>query len=349
MRPERDKSMMNKKVSVLAAGSWGTALAQVWADRGYEVSLWTRDEAQAAEINRIHRNEKYLPGFALSSHIKAVCSIQEAVEDAEAVLFACPTIAMRAVAALAKPWLRENTLVLHAAKGFESGTWLRMSEVLAAELPQVASDRIVVLSGPSHAEEVVIHCPTTIVAAANSLKESRRAQSMLMTSYFRVYTHSDVIGVEVAGALKNMIAIGGGLSDGLGYGDNAKAALITRGLAEITRLGTAMGANASTFAGLAGIGDIIVTCTSKHSRNWQAGYRIAQGASPEEATKQLGAVVEGIRTTKAAVTFAERYHVKMPVASALYEILYENKSAREATIELMQREGRHETDFQSIK
>lgn len=212
-----------------------------------------------------------------------------------------------------------------------------MSEVIAEELPQVPANRLVVLSGPSHAEEVAKHNPTTVVVASACLQEAERAQSLLMNTYFRVYTHTDVIGVETGGALKNIIAIGAGIVDGLGFGDNAKAALMTRGLVEISRLGVAMGAEHTTFSGLAGMGDLIVTCTSKHSRNWRAGYAIGQGQSLDKVLDAMGMVVEGIQTTKSALTLAQKYNVKMPITTELYKVLFQNKSPHQAVLHLMER------------
>ncbi|EXX92361.1 NAD(P)H-dependent glycerol-3-phosphate dehydrogenase, partial [Paenibacillus darwinianus] len=262
--------MANKRTAVLVAGSWGTALAAVLADNGHEVRMWTRNAAQAAEITGRRTNERFLPDITLPAGLTATTDIREAVEGADLVLFAAPSSAMRDVARAAAPHLKADVLCVHAAKGFETDSKKRMSTVLNEELSG-HEERIVVLSGPSHAEEVVRKCPTTVVVASVSQEAAEEAQDFFINAYFRVYTNPDVIGVEVAGAIKNIIALGAGLSDGLGFGDNAKAALLTRGLAEIGRLGSAMGANVLTFAGLAGVGDLIVTCTSRHSRNWRAG------------------------------------------------------------------------------
>lgn len=333
--------LQNKKVSVLAAGSWGTALAKVLAEKEYEVWLWSRNSEQVEQMN-LHRTNHYLPGVSLPSNIHATSSLQEAVLNAYAVLFVAPSSAMREIAAQVRHYVGEDTLIIHAVKGFETGTLKRMSEVIAEEIPQVEADKLAVLSGPSHAEEVAEQSPTTVVVAAVSMQAAEKAQSLLMHSYFRVYTHTDVIGVETGGALKNIIAIGGGISDGLGFGDNAKAALITRGLVEITRLGTAMGAEPSTFSGLAGMGDLIVTCTSRHSRNWRAGYAIGQGRPLEKVLADMGMVVEGISTAKAALTLARQYGVSMPITEELNKILFENKDPRQAVLDLMERERTQE-------
>ena len=265
--------------------------------------------------------------------------MREALEHAELVLFAAPSSAMRQVAIQAAPLLRSDALIIHATKGFEVESMERMSQVLAAELGRTPAE-IVVLSGPSHAEEVVGKLPTTVVVSSELPQPAEDAQDALINSYFRVYTNSDVVGVEVAGAIKNIIALGAGLSDGLGFGDNAKAALLTRGLAEITRLGTAMGASPMTFAGLAGVGDLVVTCTSPHSRNWRAGSMLASGLSLEDVLQRMGMVVEGVRTTKSAHALAARYGVEMPITEQLYEVLFQGKDPREAVESLMQRDRR---------
>lgn len=330
-----------RKAAVLVAGSWGTALAAVLADNGFEVSVWTRNAAQAEEINTQHTNTRFLPSAVLPPTITATTDIGQALQGAQLALFAAPSSAMRAVARSASPLLEKGTLVIHAAKGFEADTLKRMTTVLAEELGRPQAE-IVVLSGPSHAEEVVQRKPTTVVVAAESQEAAERAQDALINTHFRVYTNCDVVGVEVAGAIKNIIALGAGLSDGLGFGDNAKAALLTRGLAEIGRLGAAMGASPLTFAGLAGVGDLIVTCTSPHSRNWRAGSLIAAGGTLDEVLQKMGMVVEGVRTTRAAHLLAERYKVEMPITEQLFQVLFENKSPRAAVEDLMGRDRTNE-------
>ncbi|UJF36363.1 NAD(P)H-dependent glycerol-3-phosphate dehydrogenase [Paenibacillus hexagrammi] len=332
------------KVAVLVAGSWGTALASVLADNGREVLLWSRNEEQVKEINEEHRNRRFLNDVELSPLITATSSLQQAVEDADAILMVVPSSGMREVASRIKPFVKKDTLLIHATKGFETGTLNSMSEVISDELPQINPKRIVVLSGPSHAEEVILKCPTTVVVAAGELEAAEAAQDLLINSYFRVYTNPDVNGLEVGGALKNIIALGAGLTDGLGFGDNAKAALLTRGLAEIARLGTAMGANPLTFAGLAGIGDLVATCTSKHSRNWRAGFKLGQGAALDDVLKDMGMVVEGVKTTKAAYELSRRYEVTMPITDELYQVLFEGKSPKLAAQDLMGRVRTHEIE-----
>jgi glycerol-3-phosphate dehydrogenase (NAD(P)+) len=336
--------MDGRKVCVMVAGSWGTALATVLADNGYQVALWTRDPAHADEINATRINRKFLPDAVLPKEITATSSVEEAVQGANAVLLAPPSGAMREVARRIQPWTTSDTLIIHATKGFEVDTLKRMTDVIAEELPQTDPKKIVVLSGPSHAEEVIRRSPTTVVVAAACADSAEQAQDLFMNSFFRVYTNPDVTGVEISGALKNIIALGAGLSDGLEFGDNAKAALITRGLAEIARLGIAMGANPLTFAGLAGVGDLIVTCTSKHSRNWRAGYLLAQGRSVDEVLTAMGMVVEGIKTTKSAYALAQAHDISMPITKELYHLLFEGKSPKHAVEDLMGRVRTHEIE-----
>jgi glycerol-3-phosphate dehydrogenase (NAD(P)+) len=333
---------MPDKVAVLVAGSWGTAIASVLADNKQDVVLWSRNEEQVAEINGHHTNRRYLSQGKLSPLVRATSSMEDAVRQAAAVIVVAPSAAMRDVAAQMRPFLSRSTILIHATKGFEADSLKRMSTVLADELPAYDASNIVVLSGPSHAEEVVKRCPTTVVVASENSSAAEAAQALLINSYFRVYTNPDVIGVEVSGALKNIIALGAGLTDGLGFGDNAKAALITRGLAEISRLGAAMGGNTLTFAGLAGIGDLVVTCTSKHSRNWRAGYLLAQGKPLDEVLKEMGMVVEGVKTTKAAYKLSRQYDSMMPIADELYEVLFNGKTPEAAVEDLMGRSPKDE-------
>ena len=339
---------MSDKAAVLVAGSWGTALASVLADKKMNVMVWTRNEAQRDEINDLHRNERFLPGVELSPDLRATTDMKEAVEGAKAVVIVAPSSAVREVARSLKPHWTEEMLIVHATKGFETESLKRISTVIAEELG-CEEGRIVVLSGPSHAEEVVKQCPTTVVVASLDESQASAAQDLFMNSYFRVYTNRDMVGVELAGALKNIIALGAGMSDGLGYGDNAKAALLTRGLAEITRIGVEMGANPLTFAGLAGIGDLVVTATSRHSRNWRAGYLLGEGKSLEDVLGSMGMVVEGIRTTKAAHTISEKYQVQMPIAKQLFHVLFEGMDPRTAVEALMGRDRKTEMEVMSLE
>lgn len=338
-----NNSSSRGRAAVLVAGSWGTALASVLANNGYQVMLWTRNEEQANGINQNHENSKFLPGVKLPELICATTDMKEALHEVELALFVAPSGAMRDVARQAAPFLSPETLCVHATKGFESDTLKRMTTVLSEELSRPVEE-LVVLSGPSHAEEVIRKQPTTVVVASANLQAAEQAQDALMNTNFRVYTNSDVAGVEVSGAIKNIIALGAGLSDGLNFGDNAKAALLTRGLAEIGRLGAAMGANPLTFAGLAGVGDLVVTCTSKHSRNWRAGYMLADGTPLDVVLTKMGMVVEGVRTTRAAYELSKQYDVEMPITFQLYEVLFENKSPRTAVEHLMGRLRTHEIE-----
>lgn len=331
------------KVAVLVAGSWGTALAAVLADNGHQVSLWTRNGEQADEINQSRTNRKYLGDAILPLGITAGSELFEVLDGAAAVVFVAPSAAMREVARAARPHIAPDALIIHATKGFETGSLKRMTTVLSEELERSESE-LVVLSGPSHAEEVVRRLPTTVVVASADQQRAEAAQDLFINNDFRVYTNPDMMGVEVAGAIKNIIALGAGLSDGLGFGDNAKAALITRGLAEIGRLGDAMGANMLTFAGLAGVGDLIVTCTSTHSRNWRAGSMLAKGMTVDEMLAKMGMVVEGVRTTRAAYELASRYEVRMPITEQLYQVLFAGKSPKLAVEELMGRIRTHEIE-----
>ncbi|MFP3387967.1 NAD(P)H-dependent glycerol-3-phosphate dehydrogenase [Brevibacillus sp. SIMBA_040] len=328
---------MKKNVTVIGAGSWGTALASVLADNGHQVTIWVRDPKMAEQINTKHVNEKYLPEVNLSSNIVANADLKEAVTGKPVILLAVPSHAMRQICRQLIPFLDPEVLLIHATKGFELESLKRMSEVIMEEIPLSISSKLAVLSGPSHAEEVVRRQPTTVVVSSAFEESMLRSQDLLMNSNFRVYTNPDLIGAEIAGALKNIIALGAGMSDGLGYGDNAKAALLTRGLAEISRLGMKLGAMPPTFAGLAGVGDLIVTCTSKHSRNWRAGYMLGQGKKLDDVLEQMGMVVEGVRTTHAAFALAHREGVDMPITSVLYGILFEGKEPRQGVEELMGR------------
>jgi glycerol-3-phosphate dehydrogenase (NAD(P)+) len=337
-------------VAVLGAGSWGTALAIVLADNGHNVSLWGRRKDQVDEINNDHKNEKYLPGVVLPENIKATTELNECVKEADTIVLVTPTKAMREVLGQLKNELSSPVTIVHASKGIEPGTYKRISEIIEEELPESVLDSVVVLSGPSHAEEVSLRQPTTVTVSSVNMKAAEKVQDLFINQNFRVYTNPDVVGVELGGALKNIIALGAGLSDGLGYGDNAKAALITRGLAEIARLGTHMGANPLTFSGLTGIGDLIVTCTSVHSRNWRAGNMLGKGMKLEDVLENMGMVVEGVRTTQAAYELSKREEVEMPITQVLYDVLFNGKGAKQAVDDLMQRSRTHEVeDVSSLK
>lgn len=333
-----------EKVAVLGAGSWGTALAMVLADNGHDVRLWTHRQDQADEINSNHTNEKYLRDIQLPESIRAFSSLEDAVEGVRTVVLSVPVKAIREVCGKLRDVITEPIVLVHVSKGIEPGTFLRVSEILEQEIPDNLREEVVVLSGPSHAEEVSLRHPTTVTVSAKDMKVAEKVQDLFINQSFRVYTNPDVIGVEIGGALKNIIALASGITDGLGYGDNAKAALITRGLAEIARLGTTMGANPLTFAGLTGIGDLIVTCTSVHSRNWRAGNMIGKGKKLEEVLDNMGMVVEGVRTTKAAYEMSKKMKVEMPITTVLYHVLFDGANPKQAVDDLMSRGKTHEME-----
>lgn len=331
------------KVAVLGAGSWGTALSIVLADNHHEVKLWTHREDQAEEINATHLNKKYLDA-PIPETIQAYCSLREAVQNVDAVVLVVPTKAVREVCRKLDGMMPRDAVLIHATKGIEPGTLKRVSEMISDEMKRYAYEDIVVLSGPSHAEEVGKRQPTTVTVSSLHMTKAEFAQNLFINENFRVYTSSDLVGIELGGALKNIIALGAGISDGLGYGDNAKAALITRGLAEITRLGASLGANPLTFLGLPGVGDLIVTCTSVHSRNWRAGNMIGKGMQLDDVLEQMGMVVEGVRTAKAAHQLASAQKVEMPIANGLYQVLFEGKQPENVVEQLMKRTKREELD-----
>ncbi|QOR65280.1 NAD(P)H-dependent glycerol-3-phosphate dehydrogenase [Cytobacillus suaedae] len=332
------------KITVVGAGSWGTALSMVLADNGHEVRLWGHKKDQINEVNLKHTNEKYLPGIKLPTSIKGHYLLEEALIGIDTIVLAVPTKAIREV--LKNICLVINTplTVVHVSKGIEPDTFMRVSEIIEDEMPERLLKNVVVLSGPSHAEEVSLRHPTTVTVSSKDIKSAEFVQDLFINQHFRVYTNPDIVGVEIGGALKNIIALAAGITDGLGYGDNAKAALITRGLAEIARLGTAMGANPLTFSGLTGIGDLIVTCTSVHSRNWRAGNMLGKGQNLDQVLENMGMVVEGVRTTKAAYQLANKMNVKMPITFALYDVLFNNKNAKDAVDSLMARGKTHEME-----
>lgn len=328
-----------KKMCVLGAGSWGTALALVLANNGHYVSLWTLSEEQKEIINIDRTNHKYLPNISIHQNIKATCNLEEAVQDAKLIVLAVPSQAIRGVCKNIKKYITSDQIIVNASKGLERETGFRMSEVVFSEIEDA---KFVVLSGPSHAEEVALNLPTTIAVASNTVEYAEKVQSYFNNNNFRVYTNSDIIGVELGGTLKNIIAFGAGICDGVGYGDNTKSALITRGLAEIKKLGACLGANIETFSGLSGIGDLIVTCTSQHSRNRKAGMLIGQGKNLEETLEEVQMVVEGVVATEVAYSLSKKLGVEMPITEAIYSVLYNNVSAKKAVEELMSRDSKSE-------
>lgn len=337
---------MGKKIAVIGAGSWGTALAISLAESGHAVSLWTRRQEHAEAMKADGENKKYLPGIAFPETLTVADTMEAAIVGAELVMFSTPAQGFRSVLNQAKPHLTKDMVLVNVAKGIEQKSLKRLSEIAEEAIPGV---KYVVLSGPSHAEEVGKLMPTTIVAAAEDLELAEFVQDIFMTEALRIYTNTDVVGVELGGALKNIIALGAGVSDGMGFGDNAKAALMTRGMTEMSRLGVALGAKEETFAGLTGMGDLIVTCTSMHSRNRRCGIMIGEGVSPEEAVSRVGMVVEGMFTAEAAYELAKKVGVEMPITEAIYGVINGTVNAREAVTALMTRSKKHEKEDTGIK
>lgn len=327
------------KFTILGMGGFGLALAVMLNNFNHEVTVWSDFESEIETIRKDGENKQKLPGVKISSSITLTNDIS-AVKDCDIVIFGVPTRFVRTVAKKAAPYVSENTVIVNTSKGLEDGTYKRMSEVLKEELP---NSPVAVLTGPSHAEEVAIGMPTTVTVASEDVKNADYIQSVMSNSLFRIYISEDVIGCELGGSLKNVIALCAGVCDGMGCGDNTKAALMTRGLTEIARLGVAMGANSETFAGLTGIGDLIVTCTSMHSRNRRAGILIGQNVSPDEAVRRIG-TVEGYDCTKVAYELAQKMGVDMPITEQCYKVLYNGVNPRTALSNLMERPKRHETE-----
>lgn len=328
---------MNDRLGVVGAGSWGTALANLLARKGYPVTIWALEEDVVRGINQGHENPVYLPGVELSPRLTAVSNIAAAVGGARMVVSASPAQHVREVMAEAGRWIEPGTLIVSASKGIEKGSLATMAQVLQAVLPAGVSGRLAFLSGPSFAAEVARELVTAVTVASDDPDVACEAQAMFQTPYFRVYTSADVTGVELGGALKNVIAIAAGMAVGLGLGHNATAALITRGLAEIARLGTALGANPMTFAGLAGMGDLILTCTGELSRNRHVGLELGQGRKLPEILAGMKSVAEGVDTTIAARALAQREGIDMPIVNAVHAVLFEGVTAREALEMLMLR------------
>ena len=328
------------KIGVIGAGSWGTAIAVLLSKR-HTVSLWVYDPAQAEEMEQCRENKQFLPDVSIGETVSFTTDVKEAMSGAELVITAVPSHTMRETANKMKPHYH-GQILLNISKGLEEGSLMRLSQVLTDVIPEA---NVAVMSGPSHAEEVGRGIPTTNVVSCQDMSQAKKIQDLVMTPEFRVYTNTDMVGVELGGSLKNVIALCAGIIDGLGMGDNTKAALMTRGLAEITRLGCAMGADPHTFAGLSGIGDLIVTCTSMHSRNRRAGILIGQGHTLEETLTQVHMVVEGVKTAAAAYDLAKRHNVEMPICRQAYAVLFEGKNPRDAIFDLMVREKKNETEF----
>lgn len=328
------------KIGIIGAGTWGTALGLLLYRNGHQVTLWSAFEEDAKDLakNREHKN---LPGVKLPGDMVFTASMETAMADKEAVVLAVPSIYVRSTARLMSPFCRKGQVIVNVAKGIEESTLMTLSQVIEEEIPQA---QVTVLSGPSHAEEVSRGVPTTCVAGAASKEQAQKIQNLFMSPAFRVYISPDVLGIELGGALKNVIALAAGIADGLEYGDNTKAALITRGIREIGRLGMKMGGKFETFSGLSGIGDLIVTCASMHSRNRRAGILIGQGYTMEEAMREVNMVVEGVYSAKAAWKLAEKYQVPMPIVEQVNLVLFCGKDPALGVQELMMRDKTSETD-----
>lgn len=331
------------KITILGSGGFGISLAVMAHKYGHNISVWSAFENEIEAIKKDGEHKKLLPGHKISHEINLSTDIS-CVSGSDIVLFAIPSTFLRKVALMAKPFITENSVILNTGKGLEDGTLKRLSEVLEEEFP---NNKVAILSGPSHAEEVVLCMPTTVVVASNCSDTADYVQEVLSNDTLRLYVSNDIIGCELGGALKNIIALCAGICDGMGYGDNTKAALMTRGIAEIARLGNALGAKTETFAGLTGVGDLIVTCTSMHSRNRRAGILIGQGISPSEAVSQVG-TVEGYACAKVAHTLAKKVNVEMPIAEQLYSVLFEGKEVKKALSDLMARPKRNEAELKWI-
>lgn len=327
------------KIGVMGAGSWGTALALLLNENGHEVTIWSIDKDEVDMLCTKREHVDKLPGVMIPERIQITNTISEGILGMDMIVMAVPSVFTRGTAKKMRPYVAEGQLLVNVSKGIEETTLMTMTDQIEEEIPQA---KVAVLSGPSHAEEVSRGLPTTVVAGAKDRETAEYIQSIFMSKVFRVYTSPDMLGIELGGSLKNVIALAAGVADGLGYGDNTKAALITRGIAEITRLGVKMGGKAETFSGLTGIGDLIVTCASVHSRNRKAGYLMGQGRTMEEAMKEVNMVVEGVYSAKAAKALAEKYQVSMPIVEEVNRVLFENKKVEDAVQDLMLRDGKIE-------
>ena len=330
---------MASDIAFIGGGSFGTALAVMLAQKGLQVSIWDRKHHVVEDINVRRENSKYMSGIAIPAGVNAFDSIEEAIKGSRFVVLAVPSHAIRDICKNVKGIINDDQIIISIAKGIELETKKRLSQVIKDEIP---GNPIVILSGPSHAEEVAMNLPTTVVVTSEEMKYADEVQDLFMTAEFRVYTNEDIVGVEIGGAVKNIIALAAGISDGIGYGDNTKAALMTRGMHEIIRIGTKLGGSNRTFYGLTGMGDLIVTCTSNHSRNRSAGILIGQGSTSEEAAEQIGMVVEGIKACKAFYELKEELEVLMPITDALYKVLFNGKSPKDAVVNLMTRDKKSE-------
>lgn len=331
--------MLNANIAFLGGGSFGTALGVMLSKKGHYIRIWDRNKSVIEDINIKRENIKYLPNIVISNNVRAYDNIEEAVSDVEYVVLSVPSHVIRKMCEILHNIIGKNVIIICIAKGIEEETGKRLSEVISEELP---NNPVVIISGPSHAEEVALDIPTAVVVSSINMNYAEKVQDLFMTNKFRVYTNADIVGVEIGGAVKNIIALAAGISDGIGFGDNTKAALMTRGMSEITRIGLKLGGNPETFSGLTGMGDMIVTCTSMYSRNRRAGILIGKGKSVSEAVKEVGMVVEGINACKAFYELKEKIGVSMPITNELYNVLFNNKEPKYAVYELMTRDKKDE-------
>lgn len=329
------------KTVVLGSGGWGTALSLVLLDNGHEVTLWSHNPSKAAELSKTRENP-LLKGIVLPESLLITGNMAQCLPDAQLIVSAAPSYAVRTTARQAAPYLSPNAVIVSVSKGIERDTNLRMTEIIRQEIKDAVP--VAALSGPSHAEEVALKLPTGCVSASPEQETACFVQDAFMNDYFRIYTSRDVVGVELSAALKNIIALACGVCDGMGYQDNTKALLMTRAMAELARLGKKLGGSQSTFSGLAGMGDLIVTCTSMHSRNRRAGILIGQGKSPQQAMEEVGAVVEGYYAAESIHQLAQRTGVEMPICQCAYEVLYHNRPIQTVGLELMRRDRKPEQD-----
>lgn len=331
-------------IAVLGAGSWGTTLAVLLAKKGHEVRLWAHRPKFAATLSLERENRRYLKGVSFPERLQIAPYLEELVSWAEMVVTAVPSQALRETILGFRTLDLSGKIVVNVAKGIEIGTGKRMSEVLLEVLPGLLASQVAALYGPSHAEEVSKEQPTTVVASSSSLATAEQVQEVFHTSMFRVYVNTDIVGVEIAGSVKNVIAIAAGISDGVGYGDNAKAAIITRGMAEISRLCIKLGGEAPTISGLAGIGDLVVTCLSRHSRNRYVGEEIGRGRSLDEVISQMNMIAEGVHSSRSVYELSRSVGVEMPITRAVHEMLFQQKPVQQAILDLMTRDPKQERD-----
>lgn len=332
---------MKQNIAVIGAGSWGTALAITLSSKKHNIKIWDLDKKLVEDLDSDRENKKYLPGIKFGDTMNVVYDVKDAVYGADIVLFSVPAQFFRSAAENAKKYIKDDMIIVNVAKGIEQKTLMTMSQVASEVIPE---NKYAVLSGPSHAEEVGLGIPTTVAVASEDMQTAEHIQDVFMTDRFRVYTNNDVIGLELGGSLKNIIALGAGITDGMGFGDNTKAAMMTRGISEMIGLGLAMGAQRDTFSGLSGIGDLIVTCTSMHSRNRRCGIMIGEGMDPKKATEEIGMVVEGMFTAEAAYELSKNLNVSMPITEQIYNVINGKISPDDAMTALMTRPKKHEME-----